>query len=89
MICVVHVPHPACIIDGGLDDRTEEAFHTTIKRGFNTKLVLFLKDYYKKDGGGGAQRGNSSKARPAGKENHFDMRKLSKCDNKENHNQFK
>ena len=50
-----------------------------------------LKDYYyKKDGGGGAraQRGNSSKARTA-KENHFDMRKLRKGDNKENPNQFK
>jgi hypothetical protein len=82
--------HLACIIDGGLDDsRTAEAFQTENQTWIQYRVGIVLKDYYKKDGGGGAQRGNSSKARPAGKENHFDMRKLSKCDNKENHNQFK
>ena len=56
------------------------------------RVGIVLKDYYKKDGGGGKsskrQRQQGQDRRP-GKENHFDMRKLSKGDNKENHNQFK
>jgi hypothetical protein len=52
-----------------------------------------LKDYYYKKDGGGSKRSKRQQQqgqdRRPGKENHFDMRKLSKGDNKENPNQFK
>ena len=104
MICVVHAnthtDHLACIIDGGLVSRAAEALQSatcifTVPTWIQYRVgIVWVKDYYKKDGGGGQKLKKATAERPGqdrrpAKENHFDMRKLRKGDNKENPNQFK